>query len=463
MKKSTGVSLTLLALILATAGSLRAYEPVFNEPPETRWSLVRGHLDGNPIVRSRSAFRTSETVLTRFATVPKWLVSGDMNGDGNDEVAVLTDEGVLRVLTLDRGNIRRVSLVTGLSRDSPPVILERPASGFPPGIVGIDEGGTLLWIHPWTGKTTLLSRGFSPLSYPCVTDLDGDGRDEILAVGEKGQFTVVLGTNQVRTENRADLLPDGRITVGDLDGDGINEAVVLSIPTEEFSPERLGDGTEARGVAVFNWDGSLIKLVTEFKIRPPQVFEVLTPILADVNDDGEKEILVTTTEEDSGSRLRILKFTNRRVVVQRTGPVTSRNEWIQPIAVSELGGSEEKFVIAVSNPSGQGTLEVYYPLLPETRFTLKGRISTLLKDRVMETAVVGDFNDDDRLEIMAPDQSRQRLRVFSLENTVLRDIDAAITNSVLVTNLCPGDFNGDGRTDIAAGLEDGTVVFLLGR
>jgi hypothetical protein len=119
--------------------------------------------------------------------------------------------------------------------------------------------------------------------------------------------------------------------------------------------------------------------------------------------------------------------------------------------------------MAVSDPSGEGTLEVYYPLLPETRFTLKGKISTLLEDRVMETAVVGDFNDDGRLELMAPDETQQNLRIFYLENTVLRSIDIAITNYTLVTNLCPGDFNGDERTDIAVGFDNGAVVFLLGR
>jgi len=463
MSRYVGTILIVLVLIPGLGASSRAYEPVYNAPAETDWPMVRGHLDGNPIVTSKSIFRTSETVLTRLANVPKWLVSGDMNGDGNDEVVVLTNEGVLRVLTLDRGNIRRVSFVTNLSKDSPPIVLKKPASGFPVGIVGIDKEGNMLWIHPWTGKTTQLSKGFSRSSYPVAVDLDGDGSDEILGVSEKGRFTIVFGTNLARSDNRTVLLPDTRITVGDLDGDGRKEAVALSLPTEEFSQERLGDGIEAQGLAVFTWDGSIVKLVTEFKIKSPQMFEVLTPILADVNDDGKMEILVTTTEEGAGSRLRTLRYTNRRIVIQRSGPVISGNAWIQPIAVSELGDSDQKFILGVSDPAGKGTLEVYYPLLPETRFTLKGKISTLLSDRVMETALVGDFNDDDKIEIIAPDEFQQKLRIFYLQNTVLRNTDAVITNSTLVTNLCPGDFNGDNRTDIAVGFADSAVVFFLGR
>jgi len=463
MRTSAGKIFIILLLVLLLPESTWSYEPVYNVPPETDWPMVRGPLDGNPVVNSRSGFRTSETVLTRLSTTPKWLVSGDMNGDGNDEVVVLTNEGILRVLTLERGNIRRVSFVTNLSKDSAPVILKRPASGFPVGIVGIDDEGNLLWIHPWTGKTTQLSRGFSRLSYPVATDLDGDGSDEIIGVSEKGRFTIVFGTNLVRTDNRTVLLPDTRITVGDLDGDGRKEAVALSLPTEEFSQERLGDAIEALGLAVFTWDGSLIKLVTEFKLRPPKMFEVLMPILADVNEDGKKEIIVTTTEEGTGSRLLILRYSNRRIIIQRSGPVIDGNVWIQPIAFSELGESDQKFIIAVSDPSGKGTLEVYYPILPETRFTLKGEISTLLEGRVMETALVGDFNDDGKFEIIAPDESQQKLRVFYLQNTVLRSTDVVITNNTLVTNLCPGDFNGDNRTDIAVGLDDGAVIFLLGR
>jgi hypothetical protein len=464
MARNGGVLFIAVLLIFGTAGFSWAYEPVYNVPPETDWTLVRGPLDGNPLVKSRSGFKTSETVLTRLATKPKWLVSGDLNGDGIDEVVVLTNEGALRVLTLDRGNIRKVSLVVNLSPDSPPVIMKRPASGFPVGIVSVDDEGNLIWIHPWTGKTTQLSRGFSQVTYPVSTDMDGDGYDEILGVNKEGQFTVVLGTNFIKTSNRTVLLPDTRITVGDLDGDGSQEAVALSLPTDEFSMERLGDGTEAQGLAVFTWDGKLIKLVTEFKIRPPQVFEILTPVLADVREDGKKEVVVTTTEEGVGSRLRILRYTNRRFVIERTGPITNGNVWIQPIAVSDLGDSDQKLILAVSDPSGKGTLEAYDPLLPETRWTLEGRISTLFDDRIMETAVVGDFNDDDELELVAPDVTRKNLSLFYLKRNKLTSIDAFyVGNRLLVTNLCPGDFNGDDRTDIAVGFDDGTVVFMFGR
>ncbi len=463
MARNRGAIFTALLLLFGTAGFSWAYEPVYNVPPETDWTLVRGPIDGNPLVKSRSSFKTTKTVRTRLATVPKWLVSGDLNGDGSDEAVVLTNEGVLRVLTLDRGNIRKVSFVVNLSPDSPPVVLERPASGFPVGIVSVDDDGNLIWIHPWTGKTTQLSRGFSRLTSPVSTDMDGDGNDEIIGVNEKGQFTVILGTNFVRTSSRTVLLPDTRITVGDLDGDGRKEAVAFSLPTDKFSMERLGDEIEAQGLAVFTWDGSLIKLVTEFKVKSPVVFEGLTPILADINEDGEMEVVVTTTEEGVGSRLQILKYSRRRIIVDRTGPVINGNVWIQPIAVSGLGNSDQKFIMAVSDPSGKGTLEVFYPLLPETRFTLKGKISTHLEDRVMETAVVGDFNDDGYVEIIAPDETQKSLSIFYLEKTVLRSVHITTGNQKLVTNLCPGDFNGDDRTDIAVGFDDGAVVFLLGR
>ena len=456
------VFLPIAALLLTVAAAL-AYEPIYHGTVQSRGYTAAGRLESNPIVSLRGDLTRSRSIRTRTNERPRWIISGDVDGDGADEVLVLFENGSLRLMRLGNKTISTIWTVEGISPQSPPLILHSKIAVSDKKILVVSDRGVLQTLSSKRGRSSRIADDFSLLAPPVAADLDGDGTDEILGINDEGRFTVVIGKNATRSDNNTILLPDSRISVADLNDDGKLEAVAFSMPTDRFSFGRLGDETEAQGIAVFSWDGRIIKLVDEYKLDSPEVFEDLKPVLAEVYNGPGKEILATVSDED-GSSIRILSFTKRRLTEVRASRVASGKSFIQVIGKSMFGDEGRQFIIAVAHPSGMGDLELFGTDLAATRLVRKAGISTHIEgSRNLEMALIGDFNNNGYNDLIAPDGTGRTLGLFVLENNRIRETPVLVSNKRLSTNLCSGDFNGDGKGDLAVGYEDGALVFLLGR
>ncbi len=458
-----GITLPIFVLSMTVAPA-PAYEPVYHSLEQTRGPMMGGSLESNPVVSLNGDLTGGKSIRIRTSDRPRWIVPGDLDGDGADEALVLFDNGSLRLLRPEDKTISTRWTVEGISAQAPPVILHSKTVAVNEKIIAVSDHGVLRTFGSERGRSSRIADGFSLLTPPVAVDLDGDGTDEIVGVSDEGRFTVVTGRNVTRTDNSTVLLPDTRISVADLNGDGKLEAVAFSMPTDRFSFRRLGDETEAQGVAVFSWDGSIIKLLDEFKLDSSEAFEDLTPILADVYDGPGKEILATVTNEGEGSSIRVLSFAKRRLTEVRTSPVAADKSFIQVLGKSAFGDENRQFIITVANPSGMGDLELFRIDLAATRLVRKDSISThIAGSRNLDLALIGDFNNDGYNDLIAPDETGKTLELFFLEKNRIKETPILVSSKRLSTNLCSGDFNGDGKGDLAAGYEDGTIVFLLGR
>lgn len=429
-----------------------------------QWHTVMGPVTGNPVVQFNSDITQGDTVRDRFNSKPLWIVSGSFGDGAATGMAVLFEGGKLRYLTLAKTGIRTLSTTNGLSADSPPVITGQVNGWFGKGILCVDERGNLVIISPEDGRTRPLAGGFSKFSYPTLADLDGDGEKEILAVDEDGRFTVLTARNVTRTEKRTSLLPDARVAVGDLDADGRLEAVALTHPTSEFEFGHLGDSIEAVGFGVFTWDGKTVKLEDEFKLKSGQAFEDHTPLLADIAESDGLEVLLPVTKEGGGTRLRSFSFVSGRIRDVRSGPLSGTGKWLQPVAVGLMGDNQRPSVLSVTDPDTTGTLESYRPDLALTRIKLENEISTHIPGtRTVETVLLGDFNSDGQNELLAPSADRKSLNIVSLRKNRFRTWEVYNGTRNLSTNLAPGDYNGDGKNDVAAGFDDGSIIIILGK
>ncbi|MCK5351286.1 VCBS repeat-containing protein, partial [bacterium] len=363
------------------------------------------------------------------------------------------------------GRFRTIATVRKMAPETPPVVQSSFGGEPTGGLIGIDDRGDLVSIAYETGRTKRLASGFSTLSHFVAADLNGDGNTEIAAISDEGFMTIVKGRTQTRTDKFVQLLPDSRITVADFDGDDILEIAALSRPTEDLSPGRLGDDIEAQGLAVFNWDGRTLRLKSDYELPDGQIFETLIPIIVGPDGDDDLVLMLPVTEENKGTQIRSYSYSSRRIREKKKGPVSDEDQWVHILGSSKLGTDERDYLLtALISEDDVGDLELYRLDLAQTRITLRSSVSTHLSgSRLLETTLIGDMDRDGGVELLAPGKGQSSLAIYSLDRNRLKRKEIFNSSGKIGTNLCPGDFNGDGISDIIFGLEDGNLVIILGK
>ncbi|MCK5308560.1 MAG: VCBS repeat-containing protein, partial [Zetaproteobacteria bacterium] len=368
-------------------------------------------------------------------------------------------------MSLSEGRFRTIATVRKMAPETPPVVQSSFGGEPTGGLIGIDDRGDLVSIAYETGRTKRLASGFSTLSHFVAADLNGDGNTEIAAISDEGFMTIVKGRTQTRTDKFVQLLPDSRITVADFDGDDILEIAALSRPTEDLSPGRLGDDIEAQGLAVFNWDGRTLRLKSDYELPDGQIFETLIPIIVGPDGDDDLVLMLPVTEENKGTQIRSYSYSSRRIREKKKGPVSDEDQWVHILGSSKLGTDERDYLLtALISEDDVGDLELYRLDLAQTRITLRSSVSTHLSgSRLLETTLIGDMDRDGGVELLVPGKGQSSLAIYSLDRNRLKRKEIFNSSGKIGTNLCPGDFNGDGISDIIFGLEDGNLVIILGK
>ncbi len=455
----------MTTFLVLFSGHALALEPTLVEDVDRAWRSVLGGTDGNPVVLFDGDLTGGNVTRERFVDVPAWIVSEDFDGDGLYEMAVQFAEGTLRIMSLSEGRFRTIATVRKMAPGTPPVVQSSFGGEPTGGLIGIDDRGDLVSIAYETGRTKRLASGFSTLSHFVAADLNGDGNTEIVAISDEGFMTVVKGRTQTRTDKTVQLLPDSRITVADFDGDDILEIAALSRPTEDLSPGRLGDDIEAQGLAVFNWDGRTLRLKSDYELPDGQIFETLIPIIVGPDGDDDLVLMLPVTEENKGTQIRSYSYSSRRIREKKKGPVSDEDQWVHILGSSKLGTDERDYLLtALISENDVGDLELYRLDLAQTRITLRSSVSTHLSgSRLLETTLIGDMDRDGGVELLAPGKGQSSLAIYSLDRNRLKRKEIFNSSGKIGTNLCPGDFNGDGISDIIFGLEDGNLVIILGK
>ena len=458
------VLIIMVAFVVLISDPALALEPVLVDETDRAWRSVQGNTDGNPVVMFDGDLTGGKSTRERFTGNPAWIVSEDFDGDGVYEAAVQFSDGTLRILSLSQGRFKAIATARKMAPEVPPVVLSSFGGEFTGGLIGVDDRGNLVSIDYETGRTRRLADGFSPLSHLAAGDLDKDGENEIAAVSDEGYMTLVKGRTQTRSDKTVQLLPDTRISVADLDGDGTLEIIAFSRPTDDISPGRLGDDLEAKGIAVFNWDGRALSLKSEFELPDGQVFEMLTPIVAGTGSTEDKVMMIPVREGNKGTQVRSYSYSTARVRERRKGPMSDGDQWVHILGSSNLGNGERVYLLtALVSEDDEGDLELHRLDLAGTRITLSSTVGTHLSgSRLLESTIIGDMDQDGEIELLAPGKGRSSLVIYSLDRNRLKGKEIFNSSREIGTNLCPGDFNGDGNSDVMFGLNDGTLIILTG-
>ena len=367
---------------------------------------------GNRRLHGAGRFDTVDPTDIPIESQPKWLAGLPVEG-GSLWVAV-PETGAPEAVRVSQDGTASVAIEADL-----------PA-GQPPAVATQDDGPQLLTADE-TGPNT------HAVQFP-------DGA--VATVTESG---AVLVDGDLLIE---DALPDARIVWQD------GTAAVLAGATQRYDHGALGDGVEASAIVLFAADGSG-SVRQRIPLLEPTVIEGLAPILADVDGDGDPEVLVTVTGPDEGARLAAYGLDGERVA---TGPAIGTGfRWRHQLCVAPFTPDGPPEIAVVRTPHIGGTVEFYR--VDGDRLSIAARhegvSSHTFGSRILDGGLAGDLLGDGRQTLVVPTRERRTLvalqRADGVRQMAQRDIGATLTSNVAATST------GDGGLSVAVGRDDNVV------
>lgn len=385
--------------------------------------------DGNRWVDGVGSLPVAAPLDIPVDGTPRWLVAVPF-ADGSAWVVVLED-GTAQAVVVDARTPVAASVAPA-----------RLAAGAPP-LVYVEAGRLQL--------ADFTAQGASPTSAPTLVDAE---TSTFAFLTEDGQ--VVL-TGDLGTESLPlDALADARLL---LDED--RRLLVLSGPTSRYAHGVLGDAIEATGVSLLETDGGL-RLVGRFEVAAPAVVEGLAPIWADVDGDGDREVVVTVSQQGLGARQEIYSESGRQLA---TGPwIGAGFRWRHQVASGPLAPDGRAGLVVVRTPHIGGRVEFYRWVdanlrleAVETRATYQSHV---IYARNLDMALAGDFDGDGRAELLAPTQARTALGAIGWDPAGAATRWQVSVGGRVTTNLAAVDV-GDGRVAVGVGHDGGAVRLWL--
>ena len=164
-------------------------------------------------------------------------------------------------------------------------------------------------------------------------------------------------------------------------------------PTTRYAHAVLGDGIEAGTLAV-QLDDFPNCIVGRVTLPEAEVFEDLAPRLADLDGDGQAEVIVVQSHRDLGARLAVYGVTpdgQGLQLVAATPNIGQRNRWLAPVAAADLDGDGAMDIAYVDRPHLARTLRVWR--FAGGALTEIAALEGLTNHRIGEDFITGGLRD----------------------------------------------------------------------
>ncbi|HKJ26712.1 MAG TPA: hypothetical protein VJ965_03660 [Anaerolineales bacterium] len=359
--------------------------------------------------------------------------------------------------------------------------LDIPISGKPVWVVGVPyEEGSTLWVvaledgrllgyKVLAGEYELVDLPVSQLdpAQPPAVAYDGDKIDILnINVGKLAPFThpVLLDSDSVAyvtddgrlriqgssvyEELTIDALLDGRVLT-----DGSGRILLLVQPTGIYDHAVLGDDREAKAFSLVTSSGEVMERVAFYN---DQVIEGLAPLWADLNGDGQREVIVTASNRQSGAQLVVYSEAGQQLAQGEA--IGAGYRWRHQIAVAPFGPNQEIELVDVLTPHIGGVVEFFQ--LRDNKLVkvaeVSGYTSHVINTRNLDMALAADVDKDGQIELVLPTQNLDALGVIQRTDSGAEVAFEVPLNGSLSSNLAAITLPG-GRMALAAGLEAGVL------
>jgi len=419
-----------------------------------------GATAGNRVVPGRGTFPRWATLSTPTPVPVRWLTALPSR-----QIAALDREGTLWVHEVRRGGLVSVARFGEVaSPEAPPVTATLDAERA--GLALVTRDGRLALRVDGSLRSHDVGTPLSLLAALRPVWLPGTIGQILLAVAADGAVVLVGGLDSgpkvlARAEVRA--LPDARISVADLDGEGGVDAVVLSDPSDRRPHGALGDRLEAASVTVLQVRAGSLAVRGKYAAPAPAVVEDVGVLTAPILPRTRPVVLLARSTPEHGTALLGLALREGRLLpVAESPPAGEGNRWIHAVAVADLYRADGAEVVAVRAPHSGGMLTAYRlrgtSLVPIAEATGYG--SHALGSRNLEQASVADLDGNGRPEVVLPRQSRETVAGLELQGERFVERWSLGLRSQLHSNLLVADLDGDGLLDLALADRARLHVFL---
>jgi hypothetical protein len=284
-----------------------------------------------------------------------------------------------------------------------------------------------------------------------IGDLNGDGRNDLAFVGDSGKLTIAWRgakggfADRVRFDlDELSNVPQS-LRVGDLDGDGRQDVLVLGKRKTQIFLQGA-DGRLAEAAELLNATAS------------PDGFAV-----CDLDGDRKNDLLYVKAEADAPLRFRLNRG-NGEMGPERLFPFTE----IRQYAVTDLDADGKVDLAAVRRRSGRvALLELAEPGPAPKTGELALSSPRLVayaaqKDEKPRDELLADFDGDGRPELLVCEPSAARLVLHRRDPDGLASRGEACANLVGARQPRLADLDGDGRPElVVAAPEEGAFGVSL--
>ena len=279
-----------------------------------------------------------------------------------------------------------------------------------------------------------------------VVLVDPDGVFTPLGRTDPAAVPVALESGgEIRAAEARDLVDaefsDARPTFLD-DGTPVH----LDGPTDRYPHGVLGTDTEAEQLVIGEVTVELDR----------DVFEAVTPMVADLDGDGIVEIVSTQSNRDDGATIVAYRLDGREFA--RTDPVGRGNRWRHQIAVAPTGPDGAIELIEVRTPHIGGIVQFHQ--LRDGQLTRVAELSGYSSHRYgspnLAMSAVFDADDDGAPELVVPTQNLRALALIARTEGGAAERARLELTSALSTNLAVAE--SDDAVRVAFGTADGWLT-----
>ena len=186
----------------------------------------------------------------------------------------------------------------------------------------------------------------------------------------------------------------------------------LTDPTGRYDHFVLGAPYEAGRLVVRTREGRLASLA----LPEDEVFEDRIPRLADLDGDGQDEIILVRSHRRSGTDLVVVALVGDDLRIIAHGPSTGApHRWLNPVPIADFNGDGRLDVAYVQQPHVVGQLRMF--TLEQGRLkeiaSFPGVSNHVAGSNAQGLSVAADFDGDGIADLAIPTRDRRSLLFIS--------------------------------------------------